>query len=163
MRPHPLTHQHHGWLAKAYFIIYWLLKKIPSIFPRHFVHCHCEEILRTYPEASWPGGGSISNNFSSPHLPWAKNHHLKLKKRFKRFLPVSGTGKLQANCIHQFNKDCSARDRLRELKLVSIEPTGPEDFSVISVNDTAMQNQNVGNTIFCSKRGGGYCGINWSK
>ncbi len=56
--------------------------------------------------------------------PKLKYLQLECKKRSKRFLPVSATTSLSRIVVVPSNSYCSAKDRPRELKLVSLEQPG---------------------------------------
>jgi hypothetical protein len=69
------------------------------------------------------------------------------KKLSEQCLPVSGAKTILTNRFYIFKLRGSARNRPRELKLVSLEPSGNENskcvsksFLASSVNETAMQN-----------------------
>jgi hypothetical protein len=87
-----------------------------------FVHRHARKVLKTYSESSFPDG----SNDSYPEL---RNHNLKKRRQndsrgaFRRQKPA------ETDQINFFtvNDDCSPKDWPRDLKLVSLEPTGNED------------------------------------
>jgi hypothetical protein len=73
---------------------------------------------------------------------------------------------LLANCFSlSSNDDSSAQNRPRELKVMSLEPSGNEDSEyalkvVLACLLPKRQRKTSGNTIFQSLVGGGGCGTN---
>ncbi len=97
----------------------------------HFVHRLARKILKTYSESLFPAG-SNDTNFSARPISEPSNHHLKTRKRSRRSFASPETGR---NCSNFFflalNDDCSAQDRPRELKLLSLKPPGKKDSEYV--------------------------------
>jgi hypothetical protein len=106
---------------------HWFFLKSLDVLRCRFVHRHCRAILRTYSESFIPGG-SIDTNFSSLRLSWAENSFFidvkNIPSGFCRFLAQKCSSRIISTSLNDY---CSAQNRPRELKLVSLEVHGNED------------------------------------
>jgi hypothetical protein len=85
-----------------------------------------------YTESSFPGC-SNDPSLGSLDLSKAKQSSFDEAKMIcKRFL-VPETGRNSQTVVSDSNIDCSAQDRLREMKLVSLELPGNEDSKYMSL------------------------------
>jgi hypothetical protein len=111
---------------------HWLFLKSLDISRCCFIHRHRRAILRTYSE-SFPDI-SIDTNVSSLQLSLAeKSLFIFAKNDSRDFCQFLAPGSSFRIVCATLNYGCSAEDRLRELKLASIEPPCYEDSEYVLI------------------------------
>ncbi len=103
---------------------------LPHVLHCCFVHRHARQILKTYSVSSLPDG-SNENNFSSLGLFWAEKLFEDAERIHEEHFVARNRRKLAETTriiFSTLDNNCSAQDRHRELKLVSLELCSCEFF-----------------------------------
>ncbi len=131
-----------------------------DVFCCHFVHRHARKVEKTYSESSFPDG-SNDTIFRSLGLSEAEQSSFKVKTNdpsgFCQFLATKRSMQIFSSSS---DDDFSAQNRPRDLKMVSLEPSGNKDSEyvdkiVLACLWTKRQCKTSGDTLFHSLVGGG--------
>jgi hypothetical protein len=103
----------------------------PDVLHCRFVHRQARTILSTYSESLFPDG-SNDTIFRSLGLFWAEKSSSEDEEKIcmERFVARNWQKPL-GSFVFTLNDDCSASDRPRDLKMVSLEPSGNEDSEYV--------------------------------